>query len=186
MATAIITTTTLLLTCSALLLGFLPTTAHARPFPTEHSVDEFMEMIIRKNIWISTSTETAMEITGNDDGDDKGKVVPSPPVTLTAYSLPSQKLETPCGLGSTCNGLISMVTNFGKTTKSPPSPNPAPSKHQGTIEQPIQQSPLAPDFEFKSVAAAQSPPNPAPSKGQGIIEQPIQQRSSHDFQLASF
>ncbi|KAK8301316.1 hypothetical protein V6Z12_D04G013600 [Gossypium hirsutum] len=168
MATAIITTTSLLLTCSALLLRFLPTTAHARPFPTEHSVDKFMEMIIRKNIWISTSTETAMEITGNDDGDDKGKV-----------------LETPCGVGSTCNGLISMVTNFGKTTKSPPSPNPAPSKHQGTIEQPIHQSSLAPDFEFKSVAAARSPPNPAPSKGQGIIEQPIQQRS-HDFQLASF
>ncbi|MBA0814067.1 hypothetical protein Gohar_019914 [Gossypium harknessii] len=185
MATAIIMTTSLLLTCSALLLGFLPTTAHARPFPTEHSsVDKFMEMIIRKNIWISTSTETAMEITGNDDGDGKGKVVPSPPVT--AYSLPSQKLETPCGVGSTCNGLISMVTNFGKTTKSPPSPNPAPSKHQGTIEQPMHQSSLAPDFEFKSVAAARSPPNPAPSKGQGIIEQPIQQRSSHDFQLASF
>lgn len=138
---------------------------------------------------MSTSTETAMEITGNDDGDDKGKVVPSPPVT--AYSLPSQKIETQCGVGSTCNGLISMVTNFGKTTPSPPSPNRAPPKHQGMIEQPIQQSPLAPDFEFKSVAAGpgstiQSLPNPASSKGQGILEQPIQQRSSHDFQLASF
>ncbi|KAA3489935.1 shikimate O-hydroxycinnamoyltransferase-like [Gossypium australe] len=31
-----------------------------------------MEMITRENIWTCTSTETAIKITGNDDGDDIG------------------------------------------------------------------------------------------------------------------
>ncbi|XP_039050198.1 uncharacterized protein LOC120191290 [Hibiscus syriacus] len=87
-------------------------------------------------------------------------------------------------VGSTCNGLISMVTDLGKKIpKSPPSPSLAPSKHQGTIEQPTQQSWSTPDFQFNPTAT--DLPTPAPPKDQEIIEQLIQQRSSQGFQVAS-
>ncbi|KAK8681436.1 hypothetical protein V6N13_053839 [Hibiscus sabdariffa] len=95
-------------------------------------------------------------------------------------------------VGSTCKGLISMVTDLGnKIPESPPSPELAPSKHQGTIEQPTQESWSTPDFQFNSVAVdfgktGWSPPSPkpAPRKGQEIMEQLIQERPSQDFQVA--
>ncbi|KAK8572696.1 hypothetical protein V6N13_048278 [Hibiscus sabdariffa] len=106
-------------------------------------------------------------------------------------------------VGSTCKGLISMVTDLGnKIPESPPSPelapskhqgtNPAPSRRQGTTEQPTRESWSTPDFQFNSVAVdlgktGWSPPSPkpAPRKGQEIIEQLIQERSCRDFQVAS-
>ncbi|XWS20560.1 hypothetical protein CRYUN_Cryun31cG0112300 [Craigia yunnanensis] len=156
MATSINITSSLLLTCLAL-LGLLATVAQARPLPSKNSHDKFMVIIMVNNVGRSTLTETR-EITGNDDCDH-----------IAEFSIK------------------------GKTPKSPPSPKPAPSKHQGTIEQPIQQRSSSPDFQFKSMSTdfgktPQSPPAPklAPSKHQGIIEQPIQQRSPPDFQIASF
>ncbi|XP_022721081.1 extensin-like isoform X2 [Durio zibethinus] len=177
----------------------------------KNSPNKFMVIIMVNNVGRSSSIETR-EITGNTDCDHiaqstiEGKVTPSPPSPKSSpptqqvtTNYPSPKPETPiprleyfssCAEGSPCNSLITMLTNFGKITKSPPSPNPAPSKHHGTIEQPIKQSP---EFQFKSIfpnfgKTPKSPPSPdpAPSKHQGTIEQPIQQRSSPpDFQFKS-
>ncbi|XVF23337.1 hypothetical protein REPUB_Repub13aG0029200 [Reevesia pubescens] len=79
----------------------------------------------------------------------------------------------------------------GKVTPSPPSPNKAPPKNQGTLDQPIQQR-SPPNFQFKSMfnhfgKTPKSPPSPkpAPSKHQGTIEQPIQQTSAPDFKFKS-
>ncbi|XVE91186.1 hypothetical protein DITRI_Ditri20bG0134100 [Diplodiscus trichospermus] len=210
MATSVIMTSSLLLACLAF-LGLVASAAQARPLPPENST-KFTLIIMVNQFERSTSTETR-EITGNDDCDHieeysiKEKVTPSPPSPKSSppthqvtTNYPAPKPNTPisqielvssCAEGSPCNSLISMFTNFGKTPKSPPSPKPSPSTHQGIIEQPIEQR--APQhFQFKSmfnnyVKTPISPPSPkpAPPKNQGIIEQPIQQRSPPDFQVAS-
>ncbi|GMI78628.1 hypothetical protein HRI_001532100 [Hibiscus trionum] len=96
--------------------------------------------------------------------------------------------------------LESMVFNFGKIAKSPPPPSPAPSRHQatneqpappskrqGTIERPTQQSWSGADFQLNSMAAdlGKTGWSPTSPKGKEIMEQLIQQRPSLDFQLAS-
>ncbi|XVF74873.1 hypothetical protein PTKIN_Ptkin13bG0145700 [Pterospermum kingtungense] len=187
--------TSLLLNCFAL-LGLLTTATLARPLPPENSPNNFMMII---TMVINNIGTTSIE----------GKVAPSPPSPqsspprgqVTASSYPAPRPDTPspqlqlvsssCAEWSLCDSLIHIFTDFGKTPKSPPSPRPAPSKHQGTIEQPIQQR-SPPYFQFKSMSielgkTPKSPPSPrpAPSKHQGTMEQTIQQSSSPDFQYKS-
>ncbi|KAK8681433.1 hypothetical protein V6N13_053836 [Hibiscus sabdariffa] len=109
-------------------------------------------------------------------------------------------------VGSRCKGLISMVTDLGnKIPKSPPSPKAAPSKHQGTNDEPENQaSASVSQLEsrvFNSGKMPKSPPspNPAPSRHQatngkpappserqGTIEQPTHESwLTSDFQFNS-
>ncbi|KAK8972544.1 hypothetical protein V6N11_051209 [Hibiscus sabdariffa] len=79
---------------------------------------------------------------------------------------------------TTYNGFISMPTDLvKKTPKSPPSPKPAPSKHQATNGEPAKQAPgsvlqLQSTTVFNFGKTPRSPPSPkaAPSKHQGTME----------------
>ncbi|XP_021298453.1 extensin-like [Herrania umbratica] len=197
-----------LLLTSLALLGLVATAAKARPLPPENSRNKFVIIMINN---FGNSTKTG-EITRNDHCDHmtefsiEGKITPrrpspkSSPPTHQVMSYPAPKPSTPspqlelvssCSEGIPCSSLISLSANFGKIPKSPPSPNPAPSKHQGDLEQPVQQR-SSPEFQLISMftnfgKTPKSPPSPkpAPSKHQGIIKQPTQQKSRPDFQLIS-
>ncbi|KAK8704662.1 hypothetical protein V6N13_048279 [Hibiscus sabdariffa] len=99
-----------------------------------------------------------------------------------------------------------MVTDLGnKIPKSPPSPKPAPSKHQGTNDEPENQASASvcqlESRVFNSGKMPKSPPSPnpapsrrqatngqpaAPSEHQGTIEQPTcESWSTPDFQFNS-
>ncbi|EOY26119.1 Uncharacterized protein TCM_027519 [Theobroma cacao] len=197
-----------LLLTSLALLGLLATAIKARPLPPENSRNKFMIIMIN-NVGNSTKTRDTTRIDHCDHMTEfsiEGKITPRPPSpkssppTHQVMSYPAPKPSTPtpqlelvssCAEGSPCNSLISLSANFGKNPKSPPSPNPAPSKHQGELEQPIQQR-SSPEFQLISMftnfgKTPKSPPSPkpAPSKHQGIIERPITQKSRPDFQLIS-
>ncbi|KAK8548209.1 hypothetical protein V6N13_054986 [Hibiscus sabdariffa] len=176
MATAsIFITTSLLLTCVALVLGLLPPCTQARSFQFPTTFNGFISM--------ATDLEK--------------KTPKSPPSPKPA---PSKHQATDGEPAKQAPGLVlqlqsTTVFNFGKTPRSPPSPKAAPSKHQGTIEQPSQQSwTTTTHFQFNSMEGdrgkrPRSPPSPkpAPSKAHEMIEQPMQQQtSSQDFQVASF
>ncbi|GMI78629.1 hypothetical protein HRI_001532200 [Hibiscus trionum] len=186
-------TSSIIVTISLLLL--LPACTQARFFPSAC------------NGFISMVTDL-----GNKTPKSPPSLNPAPPKHQRTNDEPENQAS------ASDSHLQSMVFNSGKIPKSPPSPSPAtprhhatnglpaaqqifesmapprspPTKRQGTIEQPTQESWWTPDFRFNSMAVGLgktggSPPspNPAPRKGQEIIEQLVQQRSSQDFQVAS-